>query len=233
MKKQNHIRAFALIAVLMGATLLQGCGGGGAINELTDDERHLRNRASDLAAPDQPGWAANLGSSILNFDMPWSSREGAGDSDNSYINGMFRRRFDSQDARYSAMADDALRAEQALETFAISAEQVAGEDEARLAGLIAMIASGDAENNDMVSTMNRVRRNRMAVNDGVVEAQSWAQTFGEARDRAEMEVPGSAQAAQLARSVQQMDHWSNELVRISDRMNTSSDRVAAAFRGGR
>ena len=223
--------AAVALLTLLTPILMVGCGGGGASDALSDNEVYVRNAAGDLAMPGSQGWAGNLGSSILNFDMPWSSRET--DSENTYINTMFRRRFDSQQGRYSAMVDDALRAEYALEAFALSAAEVAVEDEGRLAGLIEMIAAGQAENQDMVSTMNRVRRNRLAVGEGVTEAQSWAQTFTEARDRAEMELPGSSQAAQLAQSVANMNQWTNELVHTADRMNTSSERVAAEFATGR
>ncbi len=220
----------ALISVLLSATFLQGCGGGGARNELSTDEVHVRASADGLAAPDGSGWVGSLGSSIVNFDMPWSSRES--DSSNAYINTMFHRRFDSQEARYAAMVDDALRAELALEAFAVSAAEVAQGDEERLAGLISLMASGQATDEDMLNSMDRVRRNRAAVSDGLTEAQSWTQTFAEVRDRAEMELPGSAQAGQLAQSVTHMNRWTNELAAVTDRMETSAERVAAQFGGG-
>ncbi len=216
--------------LLIGTALvLAGCGGNAGRSELTQSEVHVRQSAAGLGAPAEPrgGWANSLRSSLLNFEVPWGASES--DSSNAYINAMFDRRFESQEARYTAMVDDSLRAEVALEAFVVSAREVAREDETRLAALIALMAAGHAEDEDIMISMNRVRTNRMAVDEGLAEARAWERTFTEVRDRAELELPGSAQAAQLSHSVASMGRWANELVTISDRMSTSTGRVAAEF----
>lgn len=224
----RFIAPFLVISVLLG-----GCGGNvQQQDELSRSELLVRERAGDLGAPDErrSGWTRF---NLLSFDVPWGSRES--ESSNEYINAMFHRRFDNQGARYAAMVDDALRAELELEAFVVAAQEVAQEDEERLAGLIALMAAGLAQSEDIIISMSRVRNNRTAVDEGLAEARSWEQTFSEVRDRAEMELPNSRQVAQLSRSVNAMGRWADELMNIADRMSTSTERVAAEFmdRAGR